>query len=282
MQIIIPRNTFLEELFPGINDHKNLTEEDLVIIKEAYTNGGREPRIIVEEDHISIILEEGSQETNQDFDQLIALAEATKFDKALRLANRLISEYPAAADLHRIKGQILSEQGHPKKAIDALIEAARLDPDNESALIMLGNIYASDCSDADTAITFYERALQTNPDNYMAINNIGSNLANAGKYGDARRYFELAHELHPDYPNTLHGLALIAARQQNPREAFRYARKTFLKLDPGASAQLYRKNLALIKEEAQKYIAAGEGLQALVAPYKNELEQAGGKPITIE
>ncbi|HLR25244.1 MAG TPA: hypothetical protein VK112_05210, partial [Fodinibius sp.] len=189
---------------------------------------------------------------------------------------------PAAADLHRIKGQILSEQGHPKKAIDALIEAARLDPDNESALIMLGNIYASDCSDADTAITFYERALQTNPDNYMAINNIGSNLANAGKYGDARRYFELAHELNPDYPNTLHGLALIAARQQNPREAFRYARKTFLKLDPGASAQLYRKNLALIKEEAQKYIAAGEGLQALVAPYKNELEQAGGKPITIE
>src|SRR5699024_12031431 len=110
MQIIIPRNTFLEELFPGINDHKNLTEEDLVIIKEAYTNGGREPRITVEEDHISIILEEESQETSQDFDQLIALAEAAKFDKALRLANRLISEYPAAADLHRIKGQILSEQ----------------------------------------------------------------------------------------------------------------------------------------------------------------------------
>ena len=113
MQIIIPRNTFLEELFPGINDHKNLTEEDLVIIKEAYTNGGREPRITVEEDHISIILEEESQETSQAFDQLIALAEAGKFDKALRLANRLINEYPTAADLHRIKGQILSEQGHP-------------------------------------------------------------------------------------------------------------------------------------------------------------------------
>src|SRR5699024_10856366 len=129
---------------------------------------------------------------------------------------------------------------------------------------------------------FYEKAVQTNQYNYIARNNNGINLDNAGKYRDVSRYFALAHELNPDYPNTLHELALIAARQQNPREAFRYARKTFLKLDPGASAQLYRKNLALIKEEAQKYIAAGEGLQALVAPYKNELEQAGGKPITIE
>src|SRR5699024_2860471 len=165
MTIILPLSSLLEILFPHIKDYNNIGKEELSQIKELYSFGSCQPKEKLTEINLDINFDDDLlQKNNDDFQELSRLSENRAYDQALAKVNRLLEEKPAVSDYHRIKGQILSEQGQPEEAIDDLIEAVRLDPDNSSALIMLGNIYAKDRSDADTALSFYERVLETNPD----------------------------------------------------------------------------------------------------------------------
>jgi tetratricopeptide (TPR) repeat protein len=282
MRILLPKNHLLEILFPEIEDYNHLDEKDLSHIKKAYSFGSHEPEVELQENGIAIIFDENFlQESQKNLKELITLSENGAYDKALEKVNTLIEKNPALSEYYRIKGQILSDQGQPQKAIDSLIEAVRLDPDNCSALIMLGNIYAKDRSDADTALTFYERVLETNPENHLALNNMGGNLANLGKLDDARRYFELAHELNPEYPNTQYGLALLESRKENHEKSFEYARQAFFNLDSQKQPGLYKQNLNLIISESRKYMGRGD-LAELISPYKDELERKGEKEIRVE
>lgn len=258
MQIIIPRSNFLEELFPELINYTKLTDEDIAVIKEAYTFGEHQSEINIHDDFIEITIQEDVlPKKKNDFDELIKLCEAKKYDNALSLADKLIEQQPAVSEYHRIKGQVLAEQDQPDEAIDALIEAVRLDPENSAALIMLGNIYARTYSDAKTAITFYERVLETNPENYFAVNNIGGNLANLGKYEEAKRYFNLALEINSNYPNALYGLALTASKQGDTNQSFELARQTFFKLNKDKHSELFNQNLMLAKQESRKSLRGG-------------------------
>jgi tetratricopeptide (TPR) repeat protein len=282
MRILLPKNHLLEILFPEIEDYNHLDEKDLSHIKKAYSFGSHEPEVELQENGIAIIFDENfSQKSQEDFQELVKLSEQEEYDKALEKVNDLIEKNPGLSEYYRIKGQILSDQGQPQKAIDSLIEAVRLDPDNSSALIMLGNIYAKDRSDADTALTFYERVLETNPENHLALNNMGGNLANLGKLDDAKRYFQLAHELNPDYPNTQYGLALLESRKENHEKSFEYARQAFFNLDSQKQPNLYKQNLNLIISESRKYMEKRD-LTELISPYKDELERKGEKEIRVE
>jgi tetratricopeptide (TPR) repeat protein len=282
MRILLPKNHLLEILFPEIEDYNHLDEKDLSYIKKVYSFGSHKPEVELKENGIAIIFNKDFlQKSHEDFQGLIRLSENREYDKALEKVKNLLEENPAVSEYHRIMGQILSEQGHPKKAIDSLIEAVRLAPNNSSALIMLGNIYAKDRSDADTALTFYERVLETDPEDHLALNNMGGNLANLSKYDDAKRYFDLAHELNPDYPNTLYGLALLESKRERPEEAFEYARQAFFNLNSQKQPDLYKQNLGLIKKISRKYMRRGD-LAELISPYKDELERKGEKEIRVE
>jgi len=281
MHILIPRNSLLKELFPKIKNPENLSDEDIAAIKNAYSITNVTPKVEVEDDIIKIIFdEELIQKESEKFNKVVQLCEQNNYSKALKLVNELIEQDPAVSDYHRIKGQIFFEQGDAENAIDALIDAVRLDPENVNALILLGNLHARAHSDAETALSFYERVLELDPENYLAINNFGGNLANLGKYDEAKRYFELAHDLNPDYPNTLYGMALIESRQNNPKEAFDYVRRALIKLDPKKQSALYNQAFQLIREEAQKSLRGD--LEQLVSPYKQVLEDKCDKSIVIK
>jgi len=282
MHILIPRNSLLKELFPKIKNPENLSDEDIAAIKDAYSITNVTPKVEVEEDIIKIIFDEQLiQQESDKFNKVVQLCEQNNYSKALKLVDELIEQNPAVSDYHRIKGQIFFEQGDAENALDALIDAVRLDPENVNGLILLGNLHARAYSDAESALSFYERVLELDPENYLAINNFGGNLANLGKYSEAKRYFELAHELKPDYPNTLYGMALIESRQDNPKKAFDYARKALVRLDPQKNKELYSQTLKLIKEESRKSLRGGD-LEVLVLPYKQILEDKSNKSIVIK
>ncbi|MFH5884014.1 tetratricopeptide repeat protein [Halalkalibaculum sp. DA3122] len=281
MHILIPRNSLLKELFPKIKNPENLSDEDIAAIKNAYSITNVTPEVEVEDDIIKIIFdEELIQKESDKFKKVVQLCEQNNYSKALTLVDELIEQDPAVSDYHRIKGQIFFEQGDAENAVDALIDAVRLDPENINALILLGNLHARAYSDAESALSFYERVLELDPENYLAINNFGGNLANLGKYDEAKRYFELAHELKPDYPNTLYGMALIESRQNNSKEAFDYVRRALIKLDPKKQSVLYNQAFQLIREEAQKSLKGDLG--ELVSPYQEILEEKSEKGIVVE
>ena len=89
------------------------------------------------------------QKESDKFKKVVQLCEQNNYSKALKLVDELIEQDPAVSDYHRIKGQIFFEQGDAENAVDALIDAVRLDPENVNALILLGNLHARVYSDAE-------------------------------------------------------------------------------------------------------------------------------------
>ena len=208
MTIILPKGELLFHLFPQVKkDESNLIE----VVKEFYTIGSEIPK--VELNNSTIVIELDLSKINREQGQsskVIELCENGKFSEALPLAKRLTEEYPSFSDYHRILGQIYSELGNPDESINSLIDALRWNPKNEYALLMMGNIFARFKEDIDTALLYYDEVIRLNPKESLAYNNIAANLMQSGKMEEAKRYFQQAMEIDPDYPNTNFGLAMIA------------------------------------------------------------------------
>jgi tetratricopeptide (TPR) repeat protein len=131
----------------------------------------------------------------------VNFCESGKYSLAKPLLEKLIKNNPTVSEYHRILGQIHSKEGDHEKAIDYLIDALKWDTNNSNAYIMVGNIYAKYKNDIKTATKYYNKALEINPSDFIAINNIGCNLLKHNEYEEAERYFSLANELKPEVPN---------------------------------------------------------------------------------
>lgn len=218
MTITHKLDDFFKELFPEAERDQEKIKETL---KRYYTVGPFEPDVEIANDlvHISIDVDRIEADKNK-FDELVTLAESGKYDDAKKLADDLIQNSPNISEYHRILGQIYSETEDQDEAVNSLIDALKWNPKNEWALLMMGNIYAKYKDDVETAITFYEQILTFKPDDYLALNNIGAQLLQANEYDEALPYFEKAHTVNPDYPNTLYALATIFEEQGNFLDAF--------------------------------------------------------------
>jgi hypothetical protein len=154
----------------------------------------------------------------------------------------LLEKNPTNSEYHRIRGQILSDEGNQEEAINSLIDALRWDSKNSWALLMLGNIFAKFRNDIDTAIKYYDQALIVKPDDFISLTNIGYLLLQNGKTADAIRFLESALRINPDFTNAHLTLSLAAEMSGDLQTAFTSA----------ISALKLKTNVAQIKEHAEK------------------------------
>ena len=145
---------------------------------------------------------------------------------AYPLAVELCKEYNTNSDLFRIKGQIESELNESDKAIDSLIDALRWNPQNIYALIMMGNIFARDKDDVDTAMKYFNQPSVIDPNDHISLNNIGANLMALKKIEEAEEYFRKANTINSNYPNTQYALGRIEFIKGNFNEAFEFVLKS--------------------------------------------------------
>jgi tetratricopeptide (TPR) repeat protein len=144
---------------------------------------------------------------------------------------------------------------------------------------MLGNIISKTDRDFKTAIQYYDQAVAISPNNAIVINNIGANLLSLGKPNDANRYFELALEIDPNYPNALMGMAKYHEVLNNPVESFRFASqalKTCKHNDPlkrHAFNQMMHSANQADNSDYSKYI---------IESRLDELSKLSGKPILLQ
>src|SRR5690554_2379918 len=250
MIITFQINDFLFELFP-VEKHNIEQLKDFLV--RFYTVGPYEPRIDVSDNLVVIQLDsEKIAADNASYNRLVALCEQGQYDKAKPLAQDLISKSPGFSEYHRILGQIYSEEGDQDDAIDSLIDALRWNPKNERALLMMGNVFAKYKGDVDTAITYYNQVLVVNPNDEIALTNIGANLMQMGNTKEGVEYFNKALEVNPDFPNTHHGLGLISRMEGDYESAFKHALnavKVCMKKD-----DLYGRSIELAIASAQQWI----------------------------
>jgi len=144
---------------------------------------------------------------------------------------------------------------------------------------MMGNIFARHKDDISTAMKYYEKAMENNPKDNIALNNIGANLMQLGRAKEALIYFEKAIELNPDYPNTHYALAMLDEIEGNHQGAFSNS-LTAIRKNTGKDG-LFNKSMQTAINAAQQLIAAGNGL-GIVKAYTAKLEFEFETPITIQ
>jgi predicted Zn-dependent protease len=118
----------------------------------------------------------------------IAYYRELETDKAIRLTDGLIADYPDNPYFYELKGQILFESAHPKEAAEALSHAVALKPNAPLLQIMLGQelLAEEDRGKADEAIVHLRKALQAENDNPDAWFLLSQAYASKGDEGRAR------------------------------------------------------------------------------------------------
>jgi len=280
MIIIHKIDDLLFHLFPRLKGD-NYDERILKVeLERFYSTGPYKPTINIKDEYVEIIFKDDlAQLHGERYQNVVKLCEEGKLKKAKQKIRQLIREAPNVSEYYRILGQIQSDQGQQEKGIDTLIDALRWDPNNEWALIMMGNIYARHKDDITTAMKYYEKAIENNPKDGIALNNVGANLMQLGKTAEAIPYFEKAIELNPNYPNTHYALAMVDEMAGNYKSAFKNTLNAIK--NNQRNDDLFKSSMALAIETAQSLINENDGL-AIVQAYATKLEFEFDRAITIE
>lgn len=269
-------DNFLFELFSLKEKNIDALKEELI---KYYTYGPFKPEISINDDLVAIEIDTPtivSQEA--DYRKTVALCEKGKYSEAKPILKKLIEINPANSEYHRIMGQILSDEGNQEEAINCLIDALRWDSLNGWALLMMGNIFAKFKNDVPTAMKYYDQALIANPNDNIAINNIGANLMQQGKIEEARKYFLEAIKINDQYPNTHFALGMIAEMENDLHSAF-YSTIQAIKLNKNKDV-LYQNSVKQAFELAKKIIETDVG-KKIFREYRHKLEFDGGTEIDI-
>lgn len=218
MTIRIPLTTILYELFP---EAKGEREGLLAAMRAYYTVRGVAPEVTLEGNEVVLKVDaERIIGREKLFREALNLCETGRFPEGRVKLLALVAEDPTHSEYHRMLGQVAAELGEPDTAIDHLIDALRWDPKNKHALTMMGNIWARDKQDMETALKYYEAVLAEDPKDHLAANNVAVQYLNVGQFAEAESWFQKALEIEPDYANAHHGLALVCQRTGDLRSAF--------------------------------------------------------------
>jgi tetratricopeptide (TPR) repeat protein len=142
------------------------------------------------------------------------------------------------------------ELGSLDKAKKHLNECVQLDPKDIWSFTMLGNIHARNENDLDVGAFYYEKCLELNPGDPIAICNYANLMMEKQEYQKAEVYFKKALEIQ-DIPNAYYGLALLY-RMAGQKEAARSVLETFFNSAPSIkgvnSTTIYQEARKLFKE----------------------------------
>lgn len=277
MKIIHKIDDFLFEIFPEVN----LNDKQSIIrsLESYYTSGAYKPKVTIEKDIVIIDIDTITIEAEEpDYRKIVALCEKGKYSEAKPILYKLIQRNPTNSEYHRIKGQILSDEGDQDLAINSLIDSLRWDSRNGWALLMMGNIFAKFKNDIPTAMKYYDQALIVKPNDNITLNNIGANLMQLGKFEEAKKYFWDAVKIDDKYPNTHYALGLIAEMENDLQSAF-YSTTRAIQLNKSKDV-LFNNSINQLFELSKKMIQSDVG-KNIYKQYLVKLEYEGGTDIDI-
>ena len=248
-------------------------------LENYYTFGPFKPKVTLDNEWVTIQIDTPAilfQE--EDYRKTVALCEKGNYADAKPILKNLIEKNPTNSEYHRIMGQILSDEGDQEEAINCLIDSLRWDSKNGWALLMMGNIFAKFKNDVPTAMKYYDQALVANPNDNIAINNIGANLLQQGNLEEAKKYFWEAIKINAQYPNTHFALGMIAEKENDLQSAF-FSSIQAIRLNKNKDV-LYQNSVRQAFEIAKRIVEAGDD-KNIFREYRHKLEFAGGTEIDI-
>src|SRR3989475_5100669 len=134
-------------------------------------------------------------------------------DKAVAAANAQLAKVPNSSAFHDLLGTILfNNKKDMKGAEEELRKAAELDKNNSDALLKLGQVQVAQGS-VDQAIATYQRSLKNNPREIRFYILIGELYESKQDWEKAKQMYQKALEIQPDNPLASNNLAYVMLQQ---------------------------------------------------------------------
>jgi tetratricopeptide (TPR) repeat protein len=160
----------------------------------------------------------------------VALANAHRYNEAIRQYEQAIKIKPDDPDLYYNFGNALGELGKTDEAIQRYSKALEVKPNHTETLYNLGNAYAKQGKFAE-AVAQYAKLLDLKPDHLGGHINIGNALALVGRPEQAEVHYKEALRLEPGNQEALANLGNALGQQNKLDEAVEYYRKA-LQMNP--------------------------------------------------
>jgi tetratricopeptide (TPR) repeat protein len=199
---------------------------------------------IVADEATFALLEKGNQ-----------LFKDAKFDEALIQFQQFLEKNPNLYQIQASIGDCYREKGEYDKAIEnynKVLEQAKADPAlgkemSAKALAGIGNCYLKQ-GKLPEAQNFFKQSIENSPKDEILAYNVGEIYFSNQGYDDAIRYFEMATQIRPDWPDPYLKLGLVYVNKAENPKAIEYLEK-FLKLEPeGERAALAHNILSAIRK----------------------------------
>ncbi len=184
-----------------------------------------------------------------------ALFKEQKFDEAIASYQEFLAKNPNLYQVQLSIGDCYREKGDFPKAIETynqVVEHAKLDPTlgkemTAKALAGIGNCYLKEGKMAE-AQDLFRQSIENSPKDEVLAYNVGEIYFSNQAYDDAIKYFALAAQIKPDWPDPYLKLGYVYLNKADNAKAIENFEK-FLTLEPeGDRAGLARNILNVIKK----------------------------------
>lgn len=120
-------------------------------------------------------------------------------DVALEYYNSALDIFPESLEALYNKGMYYQNRKQPELALECYREANRVDSTWADAYFNEGYVHMFQLEDLDSALFFFEKATYWDPNYFQAYNNIGLAYEKKGDFNNARKNYQKAIEINPDY-----------------------------------------------------------------------------------
>ena len=158
----------------------------------------------------------------------------------------LVAEDPdASVDLRLAEGQVFSDAGQTRRALDVYNAALVTAPDDQDLLYARALVLEQD-GDASAAENDLTTLVKRQPDDAVALNALGYTLTlHTNRYAEARDYIQRALVLQPGDPAIMDSMGWVEYRLGNAPLALQYLQKAYTaEPDPEIAAHLVEVLLA--------------------------------------
>jgi Flp pilus assembly protein TadD/peroxiredoxin len=156
------------------------------------------------------------------------------FDQAEASFRFALRDDPSNAEAHYGLGSVYLKQDKSNAARDSFERAVKLNASYPDTLANAWNnlgLLAVREGRAGQAISYFQEALQRNPDHWIAIENLGNAYRQQKRWDEARTTLERAVAMKPDEPEANYSLGMVFAQSDDTERAYQYLQKA-LKFRP--------------------------------------------------
>ncbi len=192
-------------------------------IEDFYSVYGYKPEVKIHEGNIVVVTidTELFSKGRDLIEMAVRKCNNAAFDEAINLLEEAQKIMPCNGDIYRLKAQIYFMRDMDyDRAMDTCIDALRFNPQDYYSLILMGNILFQGKKDSETAKKYYEKALEYNPNEEIAITNIAAIESQKGNFTSALNYYQRLIDLGRKYPNLYYSLAATYYNMGKMQEAF--------------------------------------------------------------